>query len=48
METKIVKSTYEVLIEDPEQKRLLDQEYQELLLSELLSCNHETRSAFCA
>ncbi len=28
-------STYEELIQDPEQKRLLDQEYQELLLSEL-------------
>ncbi len=35
-EKKIVESTYDILVEDPEQKRLLDQEYQELLLSELL------------
>ncbi len=33
---KTVKSTYDVLVDDPEQKKLLEQEYQELLLSELL------------
>lgn len=33
---KKVKSTYEELIEDDEQKALLDKEYKELLLSELL------------
>ena len=30
------KSTYETFIEDPNQKALLDKEYQELLISELL------------
>ncbi len=33
---KIIKSSYEELIEDPKQKELLEQEYQELLISELL------------
>ena len=33
---KKVKSTYEEFIEDPEQKALLDKEYKELLMSELL------------
>jgi DNA-binding Xre family transcriptional regulator len=34
---KKAKSTYEEFIEDPEQKALLDKEYKELLMSELLS-----------
>lgn len=33
---KIVKSSYEELIEDPKQKKLLDKEYKELLISELI------------
>jgi DNA-binding Xre family transcriptional regulator len=33
---KIVKSSYEELIEDPKQKELLDKEYKELLISELI------------
>lgn len=33
---EIIKSTYDELIENPQQKELLEQEYQELLLSELL------------
>jgi DNA-binding Xre family transcriptional regulator len=33
---KKAKSSYEAFIEDDEQKALLDQEYKELLLSELL------------
>jgi hypothetical protein len=32
---KKVKSTYEEFIEDPAQKKLLEQEYQDLLLSEI-------------
>lgn len=31
------KSTYEEFIEDPEQKELLDKEYNDLLISELLT-----------
>ena len=34
---KKAKSTYEEFIEDLEQKALLDKEYKELLMSELLS-----------
>lgn|SRR3990167_7090473 len=33
---KKAKSTYEEFIEDPKQKKLLDREYRELLISELL------------
>lgn len=33
---KKVKSTYEAFIEDKEQKELLDKEYRDLLISELL------------
>lgn len=33
---KKAKSTYEEFIEDPKQKNLLDREYRELLISELL------------
>jgi DNA-binding Xre family transcriptional regulator len=33
---KIIKSSYEELIEDPKQKELFEQEYQEILISELL------------
>ncbi len=33
---KIVKSTYDEFVEDAGQKKLLEEEYQELLLSELL------------
>ncbi len=35
-EEKKTKSTYEQFIEDKKQKRLLDKEYRELLISELL------------
>lgn len=31
-----VKSSYEELIEDPQQKELLEKEYKELLISELI------------
>jgi len=34
--TKKAKSTYEKFIEDKKQKRLLDREYRDLLISELL------------
>lgn len=33
---KITKSSYEELIENPKQKKLLDKEYNELLISELI------------
>lgn len=36
MKKKTPKSTFDEFIQDPKQKELLDQEYQELLLSELL------------
>ncbi len=35
------KSTYEAFVEDAEQKQLLDQEYKELLVSELLLASME-------
>lgn len=33
---QVTKSSYEELIENPEQKELLDKEYKELLISELI------------
>lgn len=42
---KKVKSTYEEFIEDPEQKALLEKEYQELLATEnLLALREEEQS----